>query len=91
MFSGIPPHSGTTAQSQRDEFSSQLRQQMGYPKLQSDDWNALFWMVNEKIPSSKQTVILFDEISWIGSKDPDFLGKLKNAWDIYFKKHPGLF
>jgi hypothetical protein len=90
VFSGIPPHSGTTAQSQRDEFSSQLRQQMGYPKLQSDDWNALFWMVNEKIPSSKQTVILFDEISWIGSKDPDFLGKLKNAWDIYFKKHPRL-
>lgn len=26
----------------------------------------------------------------MGSKDPDFLGKLKNAWDLYFKKNPKL-
>ncbi len=26
----------------------------------------------------------------MGSKDPDFPGKLKNAWDIYFKKNPEL-
>ena len=25
-----------------------------------------------------------------GSKDPDFLGKLKNAWDLYFKKNDQL-
>jgi hypothetical protein len=35
-------------------------------------------------------IVLFDEISWMGSKDPDFLGKLKNAWDLYFKKNPKL-
>jgi len=35
-------------------------------------------------------IVLFDEISWMGSKDPDFLGKLKNAWDVYFKKNPKL-
>lgn len=31
-----------------------------------------------------------DEISWMGSKDPDFLGKLKNAWDLYFRKNDKL-
>lgn len=35
-------------------------------------------------------IILFDEISWMGSKDPTFLGKLKNAWDIKFKQNPDL-
>ena len=35
-------------------------------------------------------LIIFDEISWMGSKDPDFLGKLKNAWDNEFKQNPKL-
>ena len=35
-------------------------------------------------------VVLLDEISWLGSKDFEFLGKLKNAWDIFFKKNPEL-
>jgi len=90
VFSGLPPHPKTTAQSQRNEFSIQLSQQMGYPKLRANDWSDLFWMVNEKIVPSKKTILFFDEISWIGSKDPEFLGKLKNAWDLYFKKHPKL-
>jgi hypothetical protein len=36
-------------------------------------------------------LLFFDEISWMGSKDPTFLGKIKNAWDLQFKKeaaHP---
>lgn len=37
-----------------------------------------------------KVLILFDEISWMGSKDPLFLGKLKNAWDLEFKKNPNL-
>jgi len=28
-----------------------------------------------------RVIILFDEVSWMGSKDPTFTGKLKNAWD----------
>lgn len=35
-------------------------------------------------------VIVLDEISWMGSKDPDFLGKLKDAWDYEFKTNPNL-
>lgn len=35
-------------------------------------------------------LIVLDEISWMGSKDSDFLGKLKNAWDLYFKKNDQL-
>ncbi len=35
-------------------------------------------------------MIILDEITWIGGLDPTFLGKLKIAWDTYFKKNPKL-
>jgi hypothetical protein len=88
-FSGIPPTEKTTAQSQRDEFASQLNKQ-DFPKIKADDWNDLFWILADKVKKSR-VVILLDEISWMGSLDPDFLGKLKNAWDLHFKKNPQLF
>lgn len=37
-----------------------------------------------------KVVILFDEISWMGSTDATFLSKLKNAWDLQFSKNPQL-
>jgi uncharacterized protein len=87
-FSGIAPTSKTTAQSQRDEFASQLAKQ-GLPRIQANDWNDLFWLLADKVKKNR-TIILLDEISWMGSKDPDFLGKLKNVWDLHFKKNPKL-
>lgn len=87
-FSGIMPTSKTTAQSQRDEFASQLAKQ-GFPKVQAEDWNDLFWMLADKTQKGR-VVILLDEISWMGSCDDDFAGKLKNVWDQHFKKNPKL-
>ena len=87
-FSGIAPTDKTSAQSQRDEVASQLGKQ-GFPRVQAADWNDLFWMLADKV-SSGRVIILFDEISWMGSADPDFLGKLKNVWDQYFSNNPQL-
>ena len=89
QFSGIAPTSGITAQSQRDEFSRQLAQQTDLPEVYADDWGKLFVLLNEKLKKGR-VIVLFDEISWMGSRDPEFLGKLKNAWDLYFKKNPEL-
>lgn len=89
IFTGLPPEAHATAQSQRDEFSKQLSKQTGLPEVQADDWSKLFQLLAEKVQKGA-VIILFDEISWMGSKDPDFLGKLKNAWDLYFKKNPQL-
>lgn len=85
-FSGIFPTEATTAESERNEFAYQLGQYIGTSDIKSDDWNALFLLLNKEIGTGR-TVVLFDEISWMGSKDQDFLGKLKNAWDLYFKKN----
>lgn len=88
-FSGFPPDSNTSAQAQRNEFMHQLSQLTGLPEVQVDDWSKLFLLLSKQL-ENKQAIILFDEISWMGSKDPNFLGKLKNAWDLYFKMNPGL-
>lgn len=85
-FSGIAPTAATTAESERNEFAYQLGSYIGVSGIKSDDWNSLFLLLDKEI-TDKKTVVLFDEISWIGSKDPDFLGKFKNAWDLYFKKY----
>ncbi|MBF0359925.1 MAG: ATP-binding protein [Oligoflexia bacterium] len=38
----------------------------------------------------KRVVILLDEISWMATKDDDFAGKLKIAWDTLFSKRSNL-
>lgn len=88
-FSGIPPEDGVTEQMQREVFAKQLSKQLNLPYLISDDWASLFDWLFRNI-QNKPYIILFDEISWMGSKDPSFLGKLKNAWDISFSKIDGL-
>lgn len=88
-FTGLPPVEETTAESQRDEFARQLSTQFGLPKLKPDDWGELFTFLATQTQQGSY-LILLDEISWMGSKDPNFLGKLKIAWDLYFQQNPNL-
>ena len=88
-FSGLAPTDKTTKQTQINEFANQLGLAFGIPGIQADDWNTLFLFL-AKHTQKGRVVILLDEISWIGSEDPDFLGKLKNTWDLYLKKNPKL-
>jgi AAA+ ATPase superfamily predicted ATPase len=88
-FSGTPPTAQTTAQSERDIFAKQLKKHFKLSHLQTEDWSDLFTELAKKT-KTRRVVILFDEISWLGSKDPMFLGKLKNAWDMEFKNNPKL-
>lgn len=93
-FSGLPPtpnssENETTPQSQRDEFAGQLARQIKNDVTNKNDWSDLFWCLAQHALHGR-TLIILDEISWMGSKDSDFLGKLKNAWDLYFKKNDQL-
>ncbi len=75
FFTGIPPTPKTTAQSQRNEFTNQL-ERLGLPGIKPDDWGNIFWHLS-KFTAKGPVLLVFDEISWMGQKDPDFLGKLK--------------
>ncbi|NGX34397.1 MAG: hypothetical protein K1060chlam1_00750 [Candidatus Anoxychlamydiales bacterium] len=88
-FCGLAPTEKTTAQTQRNEFSLHLSSQFDLPLVQVDDWSKIFKLLADKIKSG-QKIILFDEITWMADKDPAFLSKLKNAWDLYFKQNPKL-
>lgn len=89
-FMGLPPEKGVTAQMQRDDFSQRLQRYFSdFPKLKADDWGELFELLAQKTQKGK-VVILLDEISWMASGDPSFLGKLKSAWDERFKKNSQL-
>ncbi len=88
-FSGLPPTEKTILKDQLHEFGWQLGKALEQPAFKDDDWNDLFLRLAQHTRKGK-TLILFDEISWMGSKDPNFLGKLKNAWDLEFKNNPNL-
>lgn len=88
-FIGLPPDEQTTAQTQRDNFAYQLHQQTGLPQIKTDDWSELFTLLSERTKQG-QIIVIFDEITWMGSKDPTFLGKLYAAWERFYKKNPKL-
>lgn len=88
-FVGLPPDPKVTAQDQRNEFAKQLSPLIDIPNIQTGDWTTLFQLLATKVQKGR-VIILLDEISWMGSEDPTFLGKLKNAWDLLFKKNPEL-
>jgi AAA+ ATPase superfamily predicted ATPase len=88
FFTGIPPVKGITAQAQREEFIKQMVDQ-GFPNIRANDWSEIFFALSREV-SKGPVLIALDEISWMGSKDPVFLGKLKIAWDRFFEKNPCL-
>lgn len=85
ILTGIPPSDGITAEQQREEFLRQL-QEYNLPIYRSDDWGNLFYDLSE-VAKKGSILIVLDEITWMGSKDPTFLPKLKTAWDRHFKKN----
>lgn len=89
-FSGLPPTPQTTTQEEIRIFVSQMARNIGMPELKTTDWGEVFWHLGNQAEKEANLVIFFDEISWMGSKDPNFLGFLKTEWDKTFSKHSNL-
>ncbi|MBS0656579.1 MAG: ATPase, partial [Verrucomicrobia bacterium] len=71
-------------------FVSQMQRYFTIPGLQHlTDWSDIFWHLAAQTKKGR-VIIVLDEINWIGSKDPTFLGTLKSAWDQYFRLNPEL-
>lgn len=79
-FSGIAPVKGITTQDQRNTFALQFVAQFRTIPMTFTDWFDALMHLSERI-TDEPTVILFDEISWMGSEDPTFLPKIKLWWD----------
>jgi uncharacterized protein len=78
-FAGLAPEDGISAQQQRDNFARQLSFMLKIPPMTFLDWSDAFEHLSLHIKPGD--IILLDEISWMGSKDPSFIPKLKAWWD----------
>jgi len=88
-FSGLAPAKGVTAQDQKDAFGRQMAALFHLPPFSFSDWGDGFSHLTRNL-NEKQTVILFDEISWMGSKDRTFISKLKVWWDLVLQNYPNV-
>ena len=89
-IAGLSPRKGMTDRAQRQNFCNELSDQTGSHVGYAPNWTAAFKSLDEVIPATGRTVVLLDEISWMGSRNPDFAGYLKTAWDKRLKKHGNL-
>lgn len=88
-FSGLFPDKAVNNQAQLNEFKKRLSQQLSISIDPFDSWSDAFYQL-AKLTRNGKVTILFDELSWMASDDCRFLGQLKNAWDMEFKKNDQL-
>jgi hypothetical protein len=88
-FYGLSPREGITNQDQLKHFSRTLSKHFSIPLVQFSDWQEALDML-ATLTKKGECILFLDEISWMGSKDKDFPGKLKGVWDTQFKKNPKL-
>lgn len=86
---GLGPREAQTNQDQLNWFAKELARQTKMPEVIYKDWGDAFQVLAAYL-RNKHALIFLDEISWMGQHDPDFAGKLKVAWDLYFKKNSKL-
>ena len=86
---GLPPRPGLSNRDQLHFFAEQLASQTELPKLPLEDWSTAFELL-ASVLRDEWTIVLLDEISWMGGYDLDFPGRLKRAWDAMQRRHPKL-
>ena len=83
---GLPPREGVTNDDQLQAFARQLSDQTGTKYEPLTCWFDAFARLDASIDQKSKTVVLLDEISWMGMFDVNFPGELKYAWDNRFSK-----
>jgi len=91
-FEGLPPNpeKPVTNEDQLREFAARLARFTNTPVQNLLSWNDAFFWLDRAIDDTKKTVVMLDEISWMGSEDSNFPGVLRNAWESLFHRHDRL-
>ena len=88
---GRAPGEGVGDREQREAFGIQLAEQSPLPRLTPEDWPQAFKLLDSVLFERPEwTVLLLDEISWMGGYSATFASDLKIAWDNHLKKHDRL-
>lgn len=83
---GLPPRGGVTNETQLTSFARQLAEQTASDFEPLSNWFDAFARLDRHVDARAKTVVLLDEISWMGKFDANFPGELKYAWDNRFSK-----
>lgn len=77
-FEAALPEKHETEADERQDFAQQIGLIFNVPAPPFADWADLFWHLAARIKdTSQKTLVIFDEINWMGKKDRSFPGKLK--------------
>ena len=87
---GLAPRKGMTDARQRRNFCEKIAEYAEREYIEAETWSKAFRQLDGLLVDSGRTVVLLDEISWMGGYDPDFAGYFKEAWDGYLHKHRDL-
>ena len=87
---GLAPHKRMTDAVQRRRFCEKVAEYAGRPVEEAENWALAFAQLDGLLAGGGRTVVLLDEISWMGGWNPDFPGYLKEAWDKRLRKHADL-
>ncbi len=85
-IAGLAPDEKMTDEKQRKNFCESLAEQTGKPEVLADSWPKAFDALANAVRGTARTVVLLDEISWMGGLEPSFPAMLKNAWDMKFSR-----
>lgn len=87
---GVKPKRDFSNANELEAFAMQLSVQTGADPTPPSNWLNAFIRLNDKIRDGERTVVLLDEISWLGYYDKMFADTLRIAWENYWKKHDKL-
>ena len=86
----MPRDDASLNRMQLDNFISVLSLQTGCSKAPVDNWLEAFARLAQQIEDGGKTVVLLDEISWMGQHDAAFPGALRTIWETFLHRHPKL-
>ena len=87
---GLAPTKNMTNEDQLRGFAESLAAQTDAEDTVPSNWLNAFKRLNGVIDDTRRTVVVLDEISWMGGYDDMFPGTLRKAWESYFHGHDNL-
>lgn len=87
---GVRPKPGYDNDSELSAFGEQLAAQSRAEESAPTSWLKAFGRLDREINDRERTVVLLDEVSWLGHYDATFSDMIKIAWDNLWEKHDRL-
>lgn len=87
---GVRPRDGYSNETELAAFAAQLASQAAVDTSLPRNWLEAFQRLDSAIEDKGRTVILLDEVSWLGHYEKTFADYLKIAWDSHWSLHDRL-